>query len=454
MKVQRLPALSQIINTERSFSAETTDPLQGWREWYGAIAALKSLHSSIEEGLIFSSPAPVINASPANPTLSAVVFTPTRGGNPSRVLTFPPVREESTLEQLPLVQSVPLWADDPLQNEQFCLIFTSEFSLLMVLSLDAEGNAYFDFSFDPEVTEKAWQVLRSRLQMNSPEQLSQIEQKREVFPLCPPDYRLVSHFTRQLLAHLPQKTDIGRTQENPSPTVTSSDVELLQALTHEVRTPLTTIRMLTRLLLKRKDLGSDVEKRLRVIDLECTQQINRMELIFQATELEAKNESKQGFHLTSIPLEDLFAQSIPYWKKQAKRRNVELDVILPEQLPTVISNPELLTKVLTGLMENFTSRLPTGGKIKVQVMTAGNQIKLQLLSQSHNNGGITSDFYLSKGKSIGQLLTLQPETGSLSLNLNVTKNIFEALGGKLTVRQRSETGEVLTVFLPASIINS
>ncbi|MFP3325425.1 histidine kinase dimerization/phospho-acceptor domain-containing protein, partial [Planococcus sp. SIMBA_160] len=81
--------------------------------------------------------------------------------------------------------------------------------------------------------------------------------------------------------------------------ITTPDVELLQALTHEVRTPLTTIRMLTRLLLKRKDLGSDVLKRLRVIDQECSEQINRMELIFQATELEGK--ANTGVQLTPIP---------------------------------------------------------------------------------------------------------------------------------------------------------
>ena len=431
-------------------SSGTTDQLQGWREWYSAIASLESLLKPIAQGLILSSPAPVMNP---HPSLTTVVFTPEitlPGGNASRLLTFSPVREPASASNSPAIQAIPLSAHDPLQNEQFCLVFTSEFSLLLLLTLDQEGNAHFDFSFDPEVTQRAWLTLRSRLQSNSPQDLAAIEEKREQFPLCAPHYRLVSDFSRQLIKHLPAKKSISQ-HHNVAYEGTTPDVELLQALTHEVRTPLTTIRMLTRLLLKRKDLGSDVLKRLRVIDQECTEQINRMELIFQATELEGKN--KQGVHLTPIPLEDLFTKSIPYWKKQAKRRNVELDVMLPEQLPTVISSPELLTQVLTGLMENFTARLPSGGKMKIQVTTAGSQIKLQLLSQTASTPKSSQDRGPSKGKSIGQLLTLQPETGSLSLNLNVTKNLFEALGGKLTVRQRAEMGEVLTVFLPASIIN-
>ncbi len=448
MTVKQLPVLSQIIEAEQPSShlgsqQQSQGALRGWKQWYGAIAALESLlhHWQEMQGLILSSPAPVMTHS----RLKSVVLTPPSQSR-QRSLRLAPVSNSSRHS----LQEVRLSENDPLQKEQFCLLFTPKFSLLMVLTVREDGVSCFDFSFDPEVTEKAWLTLRSRLQSHCPQQLSTIEKIRQQFPLTAPHYQLVTEFTRQMLANLPSDSDISSKTETIPETSHSTDVELLQALTHEVRTPLTTIRMLTRLLLKRTDLSDDVIKRLRVIDQECTEQINRMELIFQATELEAK--SDQDVHLTPIPLEDLFARSIPDWKKQAQRRNVELDVILPEQLPTVISNPELLRQVLTGLMENFTARLPMGGTIKVQVTTVGHQIKLQLLSQSHN--GETEQKTSSQEKSIGQLLTLQPETGNLSLNLNVTKNIFQALGGKLTVRQREEVGEVLTVFLPVNVIDN
>jgi K+-sensing histidine kinase KdpD len=117
-----------------------------------------------------------------------------------------------------------------------------------------------------------------------------------------------------------------------------------------------------------------------------------------------------------------------------------LDVILPKQLPTILGNPAMLEQVLTGLMEKFTKTLSTGGKITVQVTIAGNQLKLQLLS--------ISNYPINPLKSLGQLLMFQPETGSLSLNLDVTKNLFQVMGGKLTVKQKEQTEEVLTIFLP------
>ena len=60
----------------------------------------------------------------------------------------------------------------------------------------------------------------------------------------------------------------------------SDDLNLLEALTHEVRTPLATIRTLVRSLVRRKDLPDLVMKRLQQIDVECSEQIDRFGLIF------------------------------------------------------------------------------------------------------------------------------------------------------------------------------
>jgi len=274
-----------------------------------------------------------------------------------------------------------------------------------------------------------------------------------------PDYRLITKFSRQLVQNISEYSTVDTAKTRLVETVPATseseqfssafaikdatsqvEMELLQALTHEVRTPLTTIRTLTKLLLKRKqDFKPNVVKRLQTIDRECTEQIERMELIFRAAELESTSRSK-SVELVPFALEQVFQQSIPRWQEKAQRRNVKLEFTLPQQLPKVVSDPAMLDTVLTGLMESCTRSLPMGGHIEVKVSTAGNQLKLQVLSQASN---IDNPF-----KSLGQLLSFQPATGCLSLNLDVTKNIFQALGGKLTVRQRQEQGKELTIFLP------
>ncbi|MEB3830965.1 sensor histidine kinase [Phormidium sp. CCY1219] len=236
---------------------------------------------------------------------------------------------------------------------------------------------------------------------------------------------------------------------NQSPAL---DVELLQAIAHEVRTPLATIRTLTKLLLKRRNLDADVIKRLEAIDRECSEQIDRFGLIFRAVELETASDAKKPVHLTSTSLTQVFNSCIPRWQKQATRRNLTLDAIVPPKMPPVVSDPSLLDRVLTGAIENFTSTLPAGSNVRVEVVLAGHQLKVEL--HSKQPGVFTPAQTTSTQqtlKSIGQMLMFQPETGNLSLNLSVTKNLFQAIGGKLIVRNRPQQGQVLTIFLPLEL---
>jgi signal transduction histidine kinase len=344
------------------------------------------------------------------------------------------------------------------------LILTVDFALVLVWGEDEGGGAKFHFSFAPETITEVWATLRSRLVLTNYHQLSELDSLVEQFAPPVPDYRLVTGFSRLLLENLPDLTALAATKTRQVETVAtvselsqesvhdaiadtaSSQLErdLLQALTHEIRTPLTTIRTLTKLLLKRQqDFKPNVVNRLQAIDRECTEQIERMELIFKAAELESTPTNAKPVHLVPFPLERVFQESIPRWQQKAQRRNVELEFTLPHKLPQIVSDPTMLDTVLTGLIENCTRSLPTGGHIDVKVSTAGDRLKLQVLSQANLVDNLDNPL-----KSLGQLLTFQPKTGCLSLNLDVTKNIFQALGGKLTVRQRQEQGKELTIFLP------
>lgn len=433
-----------------NYSKISSSRLKAEGEWFAAIAALQELLDPLNPdssgGLILSGPTPIFTKEVVNNGFYTGIFQnkayTTMALTPLKLL-LPAfgAKPEKTCDH---IFQVPLFPNDPIAKERFCLVLTSEFALVMIVGKDSHGLAAFQFSFDPEIVKQIWVILRSRLLLVNSYYLPKIEELVQKFSPEIPDYRLVSEFTRLLLKNLPvsgakevKKSCFAREKANPQ-NGTSKEVELLKALTHEIRTPLTTIRTLTRLLLKRTNLGQDIVKRLEAIDLECTEQINRMELIFKAAELESK--PCKPVELTPTSLEDLFAQNIPRWKKQAQRRNVNLDVILPNKLPQVVSDPGMLEQMLTGLMEKFTRSPYCGGELQVRVTTAGDQLKLEFLSEAAQ---CSNPF-----QSLGQLLTFQPETGSLSLNLDVTKNLFHRLGGKLIVRQRQQQGEVLTVFLP------
>ena len=450
--------------------------LKAEREWAGAIAALEQLLvqnidrlvtpavgpdcAPLAPGLVFVGPVPVLSHPRLLSTLPTWTFTVeslnTLNGTPFQLPPASLVPEAQTATATDVTinpEVITLLPGDPLSSEQFCLVLTTGFSLVMVLGENPTGTPTFLFSFEPEVIAQAWRSLRARMLLTNPQfPLLQLDNWVEQYYPVAPDYRIVSQFTRLLLQHLPPEETKALSSPHSPTSSHQDDVELLQAFAHEVRTPLTTIRTLTRLLLKRSDLVSDVIRRLKIIDRECTEQIDRMELLFRAAELERS--TKHNAHLTAMSLAQVLHQSIPRWQQSASRRNLTLDVVLPQQLPTVVSDPTMLDQVLTGLIENFTRSLPSGSHIQVQVIPTGDQLKLQLLSQFQPGGSdrVEEPFPVPPiRKSLGQLLMFQPETGNISLNLTATKHLFQAIGGKLIVRQRPQQGEVLTIFLPLEV---
>ncbi|MEH2091498.1 sensor histidine kinase [Nostoc sp.] len=512
-----LPSLSEILAQNQSSVAECS-PAKAEQQWRISLAATEHLllntladpSVNTTQGLVLTAPAPLFSQPKLTQSLQTVTFT-AKPFNPLALMPFQmpggiPAADyanASVNEDIAADDSVlPLLAADPLGAEQFCLVFTDKFRLVLVLATHKNGKKTFSFSFEPEIVQQAWRSLGARVMLANPEFFARLDALVEQYSPVAPDYRMMIHFSQLLLQELtePEETReslLGTGEEageqrsrgveeqgrrvfpnaqcalalsktegmpnvhyplspegaSPSP---NPDVELLQAFAHEVRTPLTTIRTMTRLLLKRRDLDASAINRLKIIDHECTEQIDRMELLFKAAELETTASAKSSkTQLTPMSLDQVLQQSIPRWEQAAHRRNLTLNVVLPQQLPTVVSNPTMLDQVLTGLIENFTRSLPAGSHIQVQVIPAGDQLKLQLSPQfrcKDSNKAATPATPPIR-KALGQLLMFQPETGTISLNIAATKHLFQAIGGKLIVRQRPHYGEVLTIFLPLEVSN-
>ncbi len=482
------------LSSGQQFKSPAQQRLKAEREWSGAVAALNQLlQQSIEsesqtlnsdanaigtpvQGLLLSGPFPVLEQADWMTQIATWVFTV---GASNEVLQLLPPAAAAAETPWKAVPTLPLRSDDPMAAEQFCLALTPEFSLVMTLGETEAGQPSFLFSFDPDVVWQVWRSLQARLQLMAPQFLASVKRLVKQFPPVVPHYQLVTQFSRLMLANLPEPVEVieGRPTDKrapepsfqrveaapPSDATASSpeaadpptaDTELLQALAHEVRTPLTTIRTLTRLLLKRKDLNPDVLKRLEVIDRECTEQIDRFNLIFRAAELQTNQFKTALMPLAPISLSQMIQQNINRWQQQASQYSHTLDILLPQKLPLVVTDPVMLDQALTGLIDRITHRLPPGSHIQVQVTPAGNQLKLQMLSQPQDSwatkdkDGRAKIGFAPVVRSIGQMLMFQPDTGSLSLSMAVTKNLFQAIGGKLIVREHPEEGEVLTIFLP------
>ena len=246
------------------------------------------------------------------------------------------------------------------------------------------------------------------------------------------------------LSKLNTNLNVQNSLRNDNKTVQITEAKLLKAISHEVRTPLATIRTLITSTLRKYSMDESMRNRLIQIDNECNEQINRFGLIFNAAEL-VSNELSPLNQLAKINLGEIFNKLSPIWTKQLKRRGISLKVDIPKQLPQILSDSEKLELMLRGLIDKNTRGLKEGSTLILVLRPAGQQLKLEL--KVHKIETNPREISMKEdGSDIGPVLNWNPQTGSLQLSQTATQKLLASLGGHVT--KRRDTG--LTVFFPIS----
>ena len=246
------------------------------------------------------------------------------------------------------------------------------------------------------------------------------------------------------LAQLIPNINVNNSLHDDNKTVQITEAKLLKAISHEVRTPLTTIKTLISSTLRKYDMNESIRNRLLQIDNECNSQIDRFGLIFNAAEL-VSNEVFPLNQLAKINLAEIFNKLAPVWTKQLSRRGISLKIDIPNHLPQILSDSEKLELMLRGLIDKNTRGLKEGSTLILELRPAGQKLKLQLKVQKLDNNQ-KEILKKDNGSDIGPVLNWNPQTGSLQLSQNATQKLLASLGGHVT--QRRDTG--LTVFFPIS----
>ncbi|MEM9569198.1 MAG: histidine kinase dimerization/phospho-acceptor domain-containing protein, partial [Cyanobacteria bacterium P01_E01_bin.34] len=370
---------------------------------------------------------------------------------------------------------VPVMPRDALKDEQFFAVVTTAFSAVALKAAHPEtGDRGVTFSFEPQVVHRVWRALRTRVQAVRQDSVDLWDAVLEDYPLLPPDYRVLSRFSSLLMmsAHdrlpmpenhpeqqlflmppsldfveeipqvrIPNEDKLAKrpisteyvADERPSkdrssqeytskpenaPPEPLSESEFLRAIAHEVQTPLATIRTLTRLLLRRDDLTPLCRRYVESIERECTEQIDRFGLFFRATELDPDNIRLQATSLT-----ELLQANQPRWTQHVERRGSTFELDIPEDSPSIVSDPNTLDAMLTGVIDRISRGAPAGSHIVAKIVHAGEQVKLQF--QVSNDEFDCGDSHVSTPlRALGQLLVVQPETGALSLSTSMTQQLF------------------------------
>ena len=216
---------------------------------------------------------------------------------------------------------------------------------------------------------------------------------------------------------------------------------LLDSITHNFRTPLTSIKAsVTSLLSTRPPQGSQQQELLEIMNEECDRLNKLVEDASEMSRLEA-GEIELEFH--AVPVRELIDTALANCKTSLVARNVSIQI--PAGIPPVRADLTRAKEVLVHLLENANLYSEKDQPIVVSAENNGNFVLFSVADhgpgiETMEQGLIFDKFYRGKG----QRSVIQ----GTGMGLPISKAIVEAHGGTISVTSQLNHGSVFTFTLP------
>lgn len=238
-----------------------------------------------------------------------------------------------------------------------------------------------------------------------------------------------------------------------SPALNENERERLQAqntelatlaggLAHEIRNPLSTIRMNLELLsedLAEHDSGN-ARRMLNRVDKLQSECLN-LEGVLNAFLQFAK---AGQLTLRSGSLNDEVDEFLTFLAAEAEENNVELRPHLDADLPMVRMDKALMRQVLSNLARNALQAMPNGGTLEFITMVRQGDIVLEVIDTGEGMAPKTVEHMFQA--------FFSTRSGGSGLGLPTVRRIIEAHGGTIACDSEPGRGTRFTILLPDSAV--
>lgn len=218
---------------------------------------------------------------------------------------------------------------------------------------------------------------------------------------------------------------------------------LLRSISHDLRTPLTSISGNAGILLSSGDDIDPEKRRILYGDIydDSLWLINLVENLLSVTRIE---DGTMKLRLTAELLDEVIAEALQHTDR--RRSEHEIRVVSDEEFMLVKVDARLIMQVLINLVDNAIKYTPAGSTIEIKTRRSG---KRAIISVSDNGGGISDeakphifDMFYTAGTKVAD------SRRSLGLGLALCRSIVNAHGGEISVADNQPQGAVFTFTLP------
>ena len=256
----------------------------------------------------------------------------------------------------------------------------------------------------------------------------------EMNPISPRGPREVQELTRAF------NSMVGRVHASQK-----SQREFVANVSHELKTPLTSIQGFAQAILDDTASTPEARKQAAQIIYNESGRMHRMALdLLDLARLEAGTADLQ---MSEVDLNVLLQGIVDKFTPQAQKANVALRLDVSTDLPAVTGDGDRLAQVFTNLVDNALKFTPPNGAITLSAKKVEGEVEA---SVTDTGIGVESEalphlfdrFYQADPSRAGG------EKHGAGLGLAIVKEIVDAHGGKIGVRSRVGQGTTFEIHLP------
>ena len=222
--------------------------------------------------------------------------------------------------------------------------------------------------------------------------------------------------------------------------------EFITKVTHELRAPLTNIRLYTEQAIEDGEHDPQMRGRcLNVIGQEAMRLEGIVSDMLSVAEIEA---GTMNLRKDDVRLEMLIEALKADYSAQAGEKNITLDFKLPPKLPVIHADRDKIGLALHNLVNNALKYTPAGGRIEVKVELTDGNLTIEVVDSGIGIADVDlaqifERFYRANDSKVSEV------TGS-GLGLALAREVVRLHGGDIRVESEVGKGSTFSMVLPAT----
>ncbi|HEY2344203.1 MAG TPA: HAMP domain-containing sensor histidine kinase [Chthoniobacteraceae bacterium] len=222
--------------------------------------------------------------------------------------------------------------------------------------------------------------------------------------------------------------------------------DLVATVSHELKTPLTSMRALVDTLLDREHFNeSDTREYLVLVARENARLSRLIENFLTFSKLERKN---HNFEFVPTNPQRIVDGAVSAFTERTRSPEFHLDVSVPPGLPEIRADADALVTALLNLLDNAWKYSGNEKRIALRIEATSNAIRF--IVEDHGVGLSSEQIRKVFDRFYQADRSLARATGGVGLGLSIAHDIVAAHRGTLDVESQPGQGSAFTIEIPAS----